>query len=264
MRLRKQLGQNFLVDKNIRQKIVKAAELYKDDVIIEIGAGTGQLTGLIAQEVNKVYAFEIDRKLCDILKKNIASYPNVEIINADFLKVALGFNKSRGSFKVIGNIPYYITTPIIERLLAERQKINPIFLTVQKEFALRIVASPGTKEFGAFSCFVQYYAIPKILFTISKTCFRPVPKVDSCFLRLEIRKRPSVVVKDEKAFFTVIHKAFNQRRKILRNSLQGLISEEALDKFFKLSGIDKNIRPECLSLGDFALLCNCLYNADDH
>ena len=177
---KKSLGQNFLVDKNIQKKIIVYLEIKPDDIILEIGAGRGELTNLIAKEAEKVYALEIDNSLCGILKENLKSYSNVEIINRDILKFNLRayFRNLKQNLKVFGNIPYYISSPIIEHLFNYRNKIESIFITVQKEFAKRVTAIPGSKEYGSLSCFVQYYAKPKIIFNIKKASFFPVPKVD--------------------------------------------------------------------------------------
>ncbi len=183
----------------------------------------------------------------------------MQVINSDILNVNLkniiGSYKN-GEIKVIGNIPYYITSPILERLLAHKTKMRAIFITVQKEFAQRIAAPPGGKDYGAFSCFIQYHANPKVLFHIKNNSFFPKPKVGSSFLRLEIRSAPCVKIKDEAAFFELIRAAFNKRRKTLRNSLKDILPEEKLNAFFIKYEIDADIRPERLSLENFADLIN--------
>lgn len=258
---KKSLGQNFLIDENIRRKIIACLELKPSDIVLEIGSGRGELTALIAQRTAKLYALEIDNELCIQLKSNLKGYSNAVIINKDILEFnlkkhfsRLGYKNSR--IKVFGNIPYYICSPIIEHLLKYREKIESIFITVQREFARRITASPGSKEYGAFSCFVQYYTQAKIVLNIKKTCFFPKPKVDSSLLRLSVRLNPSVHLKDEGLFFKIIRAAFNQRRKILRNSLKEIIPPGKLEEFFEKYGIDSKIRPEDLSLEDFAHLSN--------
>jgi len=257
---KKSLGQNFLVDKNIRNKIINSLELKESDIIFEIGAGRGELTALIASKVNRVYALEIDKRLLGILSGSLVGYNNTEIINQDVLEFDLGsFIRDRGiegKVKVFGNIPYYISSPIIEHLLEFHKYIGEIFLTVQKEFGVRVAAGPGSKDYGSFSCFTQYYALPKILFDISKSCFRPSPKVDSSFLKLEIRKRPAVNVASEALFFKIIRSGFGKRRKILRNSLSGVVDPQVLDRFFSGISLDRNIRPERLTLENFAFLAN--------
>jgi 16S rRNA (adenine1518-N6/adenine1519-N6)-dimethyltransferase len=260
---KKSLGQNFLVDQNIRNKIIASLDLQPDDIVLEIGSGKGELTKIIAGQVKKVYAIEIDKRLLETLTGAVGSFNNVRIINEDILKLDFaGFfaeNKIKGGLKVFGNIPYYISSPIIERLLDFRKKISRVFITVQKEFAKRVVAIPGNKDYGSFSCFVQYYASPRIIFGISKNCFKPSPKVDSSFLELKIREIPAVILKDEKLFFRIIRSAFNQRRKVLANSLSGVAAPEALEVFFQKSGLNPLSRPERLSLKDFALLADTQY-----
>ena len=253
---KKSLGQNFLFDKNIQRKICAACDLESSDIVLEIGAGRGELTRLIAEKVAKIYALEIDVSLCQILKDNVSGYSNIEIINQDILRFNLRRYFKNGGIKVIGNIPYYITTPIIERLLDFRDRIDIIFLTVQKEFAKRMTAKPGSKDYGSFSCFVKYYTEPKILFPIKRTSFFPSPKVDSSLLKLQIRPNSCLKPKEERLLFRIIRAAFNKRRKTLRNSLEGVISEDKLEEFFNRYSIDKNIRPEGLSLKDFVNLAN--------
>jgi len=257
---KKRLGQNFLIDKNIQRKLIASYNLKAFDRILEIGAGYGELTKLIADNAAFVCALEIDAELCDTLKDNVRGYSNIKIINQDILKLDLKscFPRSKNKIKVVGNIPYYITTPIIEHLLKYRDKIETIFITVQKEFAERIAANSGSKEFGSFSCFVQYYCVPKILFFIKRTCFLPPPRVDSCLLWLEVRESADVKIKDEKLFFKIIRASFNKRRKTLRNSLDGVVPLQKLTEFFKEHGIDSNTRPERLTLKDFANLTNSI------
>jgi 16S rRNA (adenine1518-N6/adenine1519-N6)-dimethyltransferase len=250
---KKSLGQNFLFDKNIQRKIISALDLKPSDIILEIGAGRGELAALIAKEAAKVYALELDSSLCTILKENLKLHSNAEIINKDILKINLGryFSHLKKKIKVFGNIPYYISSPIIECLLKARRKIEVIFLTVQKEFAQRAVAQPGSGDLGAFSCFVQYYADPKILFMIKKNSFYPAPKVDSCFLRISPKRKLLLKKEEEGVFFKVIRAAFNKRRKTLRNSLEGVVSPQKLTAFFNKHNIDPDIRPQDLALQDF-------------
>jgi len=257
-RPKKRFGQNFLVDKNIRAMIAKACCLSPSDTVLEIGAGKGEITGLLAAGAGFVYAMEIDASLCKILEAGLAGKENVEIITGDVLKFDFDdfFSGLDNKAKVVGNIPYYITTPIIERLIEHGDKVSSAYLMVQKEFALRAASAPGSKSFGALSCFVQYYTVPRILFTISKSCFYPAPKVDSAFLQLEMRHEPAVKVSDEGLFLKIIRSAFNQRRKTLRNSLEDIVPQQKLADFFARYGIDKNIRPECMGLADFANLAN--------
>jgi len=250
---KKSLGQNFLIDKNIQRKIIDSCGFTHSDIVLEIGSGRGDLTEQIIPRVKKLYALEIDANLCSLLEEKFSEFKNIEIIKEDILK--FDFKKHFSSkVKVIGNIPYYISSPIIERLVDYREIIKAIFLTVQKEFACRMRALPGSKDYGSFSCFVQFYLEPEILFDIKKGSFLPQPKVDSSFLRLEVREKRILYGKNEELLFRITRAAFNKRRKTLRNSLEGLISEQQLREFFTKFHIDPNTRPERLSLQDFANL----------
>lgn len=253
---KKSLGQNFLIDKNIQKKIINACSLINKDIVLEIGAGLGDLSARLAAVAMRVYALEIDERFYPYLERNLSAYNNCQIIKSDILKFNINkFLKDNGikqKIKVIGNIPYYISSPIIEHLIRYRDNISIVLITVQKEFGRRVVAAPGSKEYGSFSCFAQYYTRGKILFEIKKGCFKPSPEVDSCFLSLEFRDSPAVEIDNEEMFFKLIRAAFNQRRKTLRNSLDGFISKEELEKFLDDAGIDKNARPENLSLEQFA------------
>jgi len=260
---KKSLGQNFLFDKNIQKKIVLASDLNKNDIVLEIGAGLGDLTKQIALVAKKVYALEIDNRLFEALRENLKSQVNCWILKEDILKFDLGkflrSKKIKQKIKVIGNIPYYISSPIIEHLIKYRQEISAVCLTVQKEFGRRVCAGFGSKEYSSFSCFVQYYAQSKITFEIKKGSFRPAPKVDSCFLSLNFRDKPAVCVNDEERFFQLIRAAFNQRRKTLRNSLQDFIVKDKLKTILNSLNIEINTRPEELSLEQFARLSNSLF-----
>ncbi|MBN1912918.1 MAG: ribosomal RNA small subunit methyltransferase A [Candidatus Omnitrophica bacterium] len=255
MRLKpkKRLGQNFLIDKNIIGKILNACAFGPSDNILEIGPGRGELTQEMAERVANLWAVEIDPGLCDILKESLRQYNNVKIIRQDILKYDPGdyFKQAGRKIKVIGNIPYYISSPIIEYLLKYRDQIEDIFLTVQKEFATRVIASAGSKDYGSFSCFARYFTQPDILFSIKKTCFYPVPKVDSAFLRLKIREKPYLKSKQEEVLFKIIRAAFSQRRKTLRNSLKAIMPAGKLEGFFLKYKIDPDSRPEKLTLQDF-------------
>lgn len=257
-RPKKSLGQNFLTDKNLQQKIIAACGFTRSDSVLEIGAGGGALTRLIAEEAGELYSLEIDERLFAGLQKEFKDISSARIIHADILKTDIRklLGEEGRPVKVFGNIPYYITTPIIEHLLEYRAVISQVFLTVQKEFGERMTASPGSKTYGSLSCFVQYYTEPKILFIIKRNSFFPRPKVDSCFLRMEIRKELPLGPEKEKQFFKVVRAAFNQRRKTLRNSLKGHFPQERLEGFFRASGKSKNTRPEELSPQDFIELIN--------
>ena len=262
IRPKKSLGQNFLIDKNIQKKIIRAFNSGNDDIVLEIGSGKGDLTVPLASSAKKIYALELDSRLYPTLEEKLSNFANCQVIKTDILKFDISkflrVNKIKQKIKVIGNIPYYISSPIIQHLIFYRDNIQEIFITVQKEFGRRVVAVPGSKDYGSFSCFVQYYLEPKIIFIIKRNSFFPAPKVDSCFLSLRVREEPAVSVNDEGMFFKLIRKAFNQRRKTLRNSLEGEITQERLEEFFKARGIEKNIRPEDLSLEQFAYLSNSL------
>lgn len=258
IRPKKHLGQNFLIDKNIQKKIIAACGLKKTDMILEVGSGTGEITVPICERAGFVYALEIDSNLCGILQHNLRDFDNVKVINQDILKLDFNayFGNLKNRFKIVGNIPYYISSPLIEYFIKYKNNIDSIFITVQKEFARRVAASAGSKEYGSLSCFAQYYLEPSIMFSISRHCFNPVPKVDSCLLRIKVREESPVRVNDETLFFALIRAGFNKRRKTLRNSLCEIIPKQRLEYFLKEYGIDKNIRPEKLSLSDFASLAN--------
>ena len=273
-RPKKYLGQNFLFDKNIQKKIIKACKISYQDTVLEIGAGRGELTRLITEETNRIFALEVDPYLCSILNSNLVNLSptnsikkrslgdgglscGVKIINDDILHFNISrYFKRSPKIKVIGNLPYNITTPIIVHLLKFRNNIEDIFITVQKEFAKRMVASKGTSDWSAFSCFLQYYTEPKILFSIKKTCFRPQPKVDSALLKLTPKQRLPLDKEREKLLFRIIRLSFQQRRKTLRNAISGVISSKRLYQYFNQYSIDKNIRGEQLSLQDFINLVN--------
>lgn len=251
----KSLGQNFLTDKNIQRKIITACNFNKKDSVVEIGSGRGEFSELIAPEVGNLKAIELDARLIPSLKEKLANFSNCKVLNENILKLNFaGLLKDEKQIKVFGNLPYYITTPIIELILQNRNKISEAFFTVQKEFALRMAASNGSKEFGSFSCFVQFYSEIEILFFIKKNSFFPVPKVDSAFIKLSLRKAPLFEDIDENKFFSIIRAAFNKRRKTLRNSLEGVVDLAKLELFFKERNLSKDIRPEQLSLQDFSFL----------
>jgi 16S rRNA (adenine1518-N6/adenine1519-N6)-dimethyltransferase len=255
---KKSLGQNFLQDPNIRRKIVSCCDFSGNDTVLEIGPGQAAITSLIAPLVHKLVAVELDRELSAALTVQFKDDPAVSIINADILKYDLSkVSLSHGHrLKVFGNIPYYITSPIIEHLFTFKDRISHIYFTVQKEFGRRIVAAPGSDDYGSFSCFVQYYTQPQIEFTIKRTCFYPVPNVDSCFLSLKMRTTPAVAVTDEQRMFLIIRSSFQQRRKTLRNSVKDIISAETFDQFCEQYEMNPKARAETLSLQDFANLSN--------
>lgn len=260
-RLSKSLGQNFLTDKNIIDKIIDASDITSDDLVIEIGPGIGVLTAEAAEKAKKVIAIEIDKNLIPILNDTLAEYDNVEIINDDVLKVDLNQIIKQANCKkvrIIGNLPYYITTPIIMGILEKGIHADSITIMMQKEVAERIKASPGGKTYGALSVAVQYYCTVENVAIVPKEVFVPVPKVDSAVLRLNIRKDKPVSLLDERMFFKCIKAGFGQRRKTLQNSLMTLgdISKEQVKASLESVGIDGIRRAETLSLEEFAKMAN--------
>lgn len=287
------LGQNFLYDPSILKRIIQAAQLEAEDLVVEIGPGPGRLTKMLAEKVKKVIAIELDENLFRKLKSELAEYKNVELIHGDALKYSY---ENLPEFKVVANIPYYITTPIIFRLLEikqtypaeiqktteiippnppippfgkggqmgifkggrgdfrERKNLESATLTVQKEVAERIVAKPGGKDYGVLSIMVQYYAKPSLKFIIPKEAFRPVPKVDSAVIHIKILASPSVDVENDKIFFRTVKTAFSQRRKMLSNSLKSI--RQDVKEWLSETGIDPDRRPETLSIEEFAKLAN--------
>ncbi len=246
---KKRLGQNFLFDPSILGRIISVASLSTDDTVVEIGPGHGRLTAMLAACARKVVAIEFDEHLYERLLETLSGYDNIELVHADALKYPYD---TLGDFKVVANIPYYITTPIIFRLIEYKKQLKSMTLMVQREVAQRIVGAPGTKEYGVLSIMVQYYGKPTLEFIVPKGAFRPAPKVDSAVLHIELYKEASVSVKDEKLFFRVVKTAFSQRRKMLLNSLKS-ITTDIREKLI-LAGIDPTRRPETLSIEEFARL----------
>ena len=265
-RLSKSLGQNFLTDKNIIDRIVEGAAIKEDDLVIEIGPGIGVITREAAMAAKKVIAVEIDKKLIPILNETLADCSNVEILNEDILKTDVnalieGCGESISGVKIIGNLPYYITTPIIMKLLEEGVRADSITVMMQKEVADRIKASPGTKAYGALSVAVQYYCNAEAVVDVPKEVFVPQPKVDSTVLRLSIREQSPVVLYDRDVFFRCVKAGFGQRRKTLLNSLMGIegITKEDVMEALGAVGIDSVRRAETLDLEEFAKLSNEVY-----
>jgi 16S rRNA (adenine1518-N6/adenine1519-N6)-dimethyltransferase len=250
---RKHLGQNFLFDRSILERIIEASGVAADDTVVEIGPGPGSLTRLLSETAKRVIAIELDQELYDRLRSELIGYRNVELVHGDAMQFPY---EQIGRFKVVANIPYYITTPIIFRLLDAKESLETITLTIQKEVAERIVAPPGGKDYGVLSIMIQYLARPELRFVIPKEAFRPVPKVDSAVVHMTILERPSVSVRDEKMFFRVVRTAFSQRRKTLSNSLKGLAEDPKGP--LTAAGIDPRRRPETLSLEEFARLADAL------
>ena len=264
--LSKSLGQNFITDKIVIERIVEGAGPTEDDLVIEIGPGIGVLTAEAAQQAAKVVAIEIDSKLIPILDETLAEYDNVEVINQDILKTDLNGiideQRAKGSFsgdvKIIGNLPYYITTPIIMHILENSIRAESITVMMQKEVADRIKASPGNKTYGAISAAVQYYCEVEQVVSVPKEVFVPRPKVDSAVLKLTIRDKKPVDLIDEKAFFTCIKSGFGQRRKTLLNSLTGTygLPKDEIRRILEESGIDPVRRAETLDMNEFAAIAN--------
>lgn len=265
----KRYGQNFLINDNVIQEISEVAEIEKTDLVIEIGPGLGTLTSKLLEKAGKVIAIELDDKMIKILNDRFKLYNNFILINDDILQVNLkeliGQNKKEfSSVKVVANLPYYITTPIIMKLLEERLKIDSITVMVQKEVADRITAKPGDKFSGAITYSVDYYAEAENVIFVSKDCFIPSPEVDSEVIKLQIRKTPAVKVENEELFFKVIKASFMQRRKTLINGLinSGIITnKEKIRDIFKEAELDIEIRGEKLNMEQFAKLSNLIYKS---
>ncbi|MBQ8665502.1 MAG: 16S rRNA (adenine(1518)-N(6)/adenine(1519)-N(6))-dimethyltransferase RsmA [Lachnospiraceae bacterium] len=262
----KRFGQNFLIDEHVLDKIVDAALIGEEDGVIEIGPGIGTMTQRLCEAASKVVAIEIDKELIPILSETMSGYDNVKIINADVMKTDLDKlirdEFSGMSVKVVANLPYYITTPIVMSLLENHLPVESITIMVQKEVAQRMQAGPGTKDYGALSLAVQYYADTYIAANVPPNCFMPRPKVGSGVIRLTVRKEAEVEVADEKLMFSLIRAAFNQRRKTLVNAVTNFpgldYSKEDIEKALAGLGISEKIRGEALSLQQFADLSNIL------
>ena len=258
----KSLGQNFLSDKNIIDAIIEGSEIGAEDLVIEIGPGMGVLTAAAAECASRVVAVEIDRHLIPILTETLEDYDNVELINADVMKTDLSEvvekYRTSGKVRIIGNLPYYITTPIVMKLLEERVPADSITIMMQKEVADRIKASPGSKTYGALSVAVGFYCTVRHIANAPKEVFVPRPKVDSTVIRLDVRQERPVDLVDEKLFFETIKKGFGQRRKTLLNSLTGIrgMPKESIAAVLADCGIDSRRRAETLSMSEFADLAN--------
>lgn len=263
----KSYGQNFLIDEDVVLGICEKANISKNDLIIEIGPGLGTLTARLLEKAGKVIAVELDTKMIHILNDRFSLYDNFKLINDDILKVDLNklISDELGSLKkvkIVANLPYYITTPIIMKLLEEKLNIDSITVMVQKEVAERLCCSPGTGDTGAITYTINYYTKPEIVLDVPKESFIPSPKVDSNVINLQILNNPSVMVKDEETLFKVIKFAFMQKRKTLLNSLSNsrMNSKEYFEKMLLDLNIDLKIRPEKLSLDDFAKISDYIYD----
>ena len=262
----KKFGQNFLINTSILEEIIDAAEITREDFVLEIGPGIGTMTQYLCEAAREVVAVEIDTNLIPILGDTLSAYDNVEVMNADILKVdiaKLADERNGGKpIKVVANLPYYITTPIIMGLFESHVPIDSITIMVQKEVADRMQEGPGSKEYGALSLAVQYYAKPEIVVNVPPSCFMPQPKVGSAVIRLTRHENPPVDVDNEKLMFQVIRASFNQRRKTLANGLNNFgsfsLGKEELQKSIEELGVPVNIRGEALSLEQFAKLSNII------
>ena len=260
----KKYGQNFLIDSHVLEKIVDAAQITGEDCVLEIGPGIGTMTQYLAESAREVVAVEIDRALIPILEDTLSAYHNVTVINQDIMKVdiqQLVQERNQGMpIKVVANLPYYITTPIIMSLLEKHVPLQSITIMVQKEVADRMQVGPGTKDYGALSLAVQYYARPEVVANVPANCFMPRPGVDSAVIRLTRYPQPPVEVQDEKHMFALIRASFNQRRKTLANGLangMGIPREQVVEALEKM-GLSATIRGEALTLEQFAQLSNLL------
>ena len=261
----KSLGQNFLISKEAVDSIIGSASISKQDLIIEIGPGLGTLTQELLEKAGKVICIELDTKMVDIITDRFSLYSNIEIINEDVLKVNLQDlikkEKQENNFqsvKVVANLPYYITTPIIMKLLEDKLDIDSITIMIQKEVAQRLLAEPGTNLSGAITYGIYYYTVPQNVIEVSRESFIPAPEVDSQVIKLNIRKNPPVIVKDEEKLFKIIKLAFMQRRKTLINALSNgnLYTKEEIKQMLEDLNIDLQIRGEKLTLEQFAQIAN--------
>lgn len=263
----KKFGQNFLIDTHVLDKIIRSSNINKEDCVLEIGPGIGTMTQYLCENAKKVIAVEIDKNLIPILENDtLKEYDNVKIINADILQTDIKklVEEENGGkpIKVVANLPYYITTPIIMGLYESNVPIESITVMVQKEVAERMQAVPATKNYGALSLAVQYYAQPYIVANVPPNCFMPRPNVGSAVIRLTSYEKPPVEVKDEKLMFKLIRASFNQRRKTLANGLNNSselnFSKEKIEDALEKAGLSKNIRGEALTLEEFAMLANII------
>lgn len=260
----KRFGQNFLIDGHVVEKIINAAEITKEDTVLEIGPGIGTMTQYLAEAAGNVYAVEIDKNLLPVLEETLADYDNVTVINEDILKVDINalLGDNAKNVKVVANLPYYITTPIIMGLFENHIPAKSITVMVQKEVAQRMQAKPGSKDYGALSLAVQYYAEPYIVANVPPNCFMPRPNVGSAVIKLTSWDKPPVEVDNEKLMFDLIRASFNQRRKTLQNGINNApnlsFTKEQVIGALKEMGLSESIRGEALTLEQFAELSNIL------
>lgn len=257
IKMSKKLGQNFLIKRGIVDEIVKAADLQEGEPVLEIGPGIGTLTQGLAQSGANVTAIELDTRLLEILDTTLAQYSNVTIVHGDVLKLDVPSIMNNEPFKVVANLPYYITTPIIMSLLESRLPIERLVVMVQKEVALRMVAKPGTKDYGALSVAVQYYTKPDIVLDVPPKSFLPAPAVTSSVIRCVLRDKPPVDVVDEKLFFRVVKAGFAQRRKTFANTMKTTgLSKDRIEELLAKANIDGQRRGETFTLQEFADVAN--------
>ena len=257
IKMSKKLGQNFLIKRGIVDEIVHAAELTPGEPVLEVGPGIGTLTQGLAQSGADVTAIELDRRLLEVLDTTLASYDNVRIVHGDVLKLDVATIMNHKPFKVVANLPYYITTPIIMSLLESKLPIERLVVMVQKEVALRMVAKPGTKDYGALSVAVQYYTEPDIVLDVPPKSFLPAPAVTSSVIRCVLRDKPPVDVIDEKLFFRVVKAGFAQRRKTFSNTMKTTgLSRDRIEELLAKANIDGQRRGETFSLQEFADVAN--------
>ena len=262
----KKFGQNFLINTSVLEDIISEADVTEDDMVLEIGPGIGTMTQYLCEAARQVIAVEIDTNLIPILQDTLSEYDNVKVINEDILKVdinALANEYNNGKpIKVVANLPYYITTPIIMGLFESHVPIDSITIMVQKEVADRMQEGPGSKEYGALSLAVQYYSTPEIVVNVPPSCFMPQPKVGSAVIKLTRHEKPPVDVDDEKLMFKLIRASFNQRRNTLENGLNNFggfnLSKEMIQESIEELGVPVNVRGEALSLEQFAKLSNII------
>lgn len=265
----KKFGQNFLIDGHVLDKIIAGAGVTKDDMVLEIGPGIGTMTQYLAEAAGKVVAVEIDRNLLPILQETLADYDNVKVIHADVLSLDLEklVQEENGGrpIKIVANLPYYITTPIIMALFEQHVPLANVTVMVQKEVAARMKSGPGSKDYGALSLAVQYYAEPYIVANVPCNCFMPRPNVDSAVIRLTRYEEPPVQVKDEKMLFKIIRASFNQRRKTLQNGLNNSselnFTKDQIAAAIAEAGFSPSVRGEALTLEQFAKLTDILLKA---
>ncbi len=256
IKAKKNLGQNFLISTRIQQKIIKACHIDENDIILEIGPGKGALTEDLAYASKELIAIEKDKRFVNQLRNKFPS-ESVTIIHGDILKYQIP--KSDTKYKIVGNLPYNISSPIIEKMLEQRDRFDSFFMTVQLEFGRRLAAQPNTKDYGSLSCFVQYYCEIDLLFRIKNTAFSPIPKVESVFLKMKPLKKPLVAVKDEEYLFRLIRCAFAQRRKTIVNSLGHFIEKSRCTELLNSLSLNPKSRAENLSLEDYGKLANLCY-----